>query len=385
MQPGHDLSQLVDRIRESNEPSGAPPFILVVGERCAVAAKVPPLDELRSKYGDAVDDPDLLETVVNGISVPPFYLDLANLARAGMFPTIVTTGYDRLLESALTVAGLRQGDQYSVYDLHEGRGSVMGVRPSPIRIVRTWGIADAERGAKLIGMATGTEAGVPLRLVIVGYGDESDAVDSWIRDAGGGELWWVHDAESPDRLLAAARWTGEVAPISGPDSEPPTFFGQLALVLLRIPTVDALEIGAPTEQRGDDWYETQLNQSRLYTAKAVKRGLDSFSTAAPDSVAQTQLSYQRDEIDRLEQSLAASSVMALRDRYIETASQLDAIRSRDPARVDQDTIDLVTATINSLEREAAKPSPSRAVVAAAGASLEAIQASVGIRPPATAS
>ena len=117
----------------------------------------------------------------------------------------------------------------------------------------------------------------------------------------------------------------------------------------------------------------------------MKRGLESGTAAGPDSVSQKQLTYQRDEIDRLEDSLTASRIEGLRQRYILTANQLEARRARDPAAVDPDTLGLVVSTISSLEREAAKPSPSRAVIAAAEASLDALQASLGLRPPAAAS
>ena len=106
-----------------------PPHILLLGDACARAAGIKSVDELRADHGDEVDNPDALEALASTIVVPPFYYDVANLARSGYLPVLVTTSYDRLVERALSDLGLREASDFEVKDLDPRVAALLLGRP----------------------------------------------------------------------------------------------------------------------------------------------------------------------------------------------------------------------------------------------------------------
>jgi hypothetical protein len=384
VQPGHGLQQLADRIAEVKLQPNAPPYMLVVGAGCAQAASVKPLEELRASYGDDVDDPAALDAILWDLAVPPFYYDIANLARAGYLPRVVSTGYDRLLERALSDLGLRPGDQFDITELGAGEGLSSPIdAAAELRIVRAFGLdpADSTAPARL-DAATGHMPGAPLQVVLVGYQGENTTIERWLGAASGGDLWWANPGDPDASHLGGSGWHGEVAIIEGEEASPEAFFGQLALVLLRIPAIDALKQSGSADERGDDWYNRQYTQNRLHQAKTVKRAIETgVSASSYDPAGQNQLTYQSQEIGRLEGDLVSSeAVDALLKRFLSTRTELSRRAERDPASVDVDTMSFVDGHIEALIREAKKPRPNPTVVAAAEASLQQVVGTLGIAP-----
>ena len=158
-------------------------------------------------------------------------------------------------------------------------------------------------------------------------------------------------------------------------------------MLLRIPAIDTLKQSAPPAERGDDWYNREYAQTRLHGAKTVQRAIESgVSSSAYDPLGQTQITYQREEIGRLEQDLvAADAVQAILERYRRIESLVRSRANAQPEGNDADTLDFLVGQIGILEREGAKPRPNRAVLSAADATLQSLEASLGIAPDTTSS
>jgi hypothetical protein len=385
VQPGRGLQQLADLVVRSTQAKGARPYVLVLGAGCPQAAKVPSLEELRETWGEDVDDPAGLEAILWSVEVPPFYYDIANLARAGYFPVVVTTGYDRLLERALVDLGLRPGDQFETVEPAAWRGRAPVPPPdADVRVVHAHGLDDGDPVGDPVGaldLGTGHEPGEPLETVLVGYQGESPSLDRWLGAAAGGDLWWANADDEHGDHLGPAGWRGEVALITGNEAVPSTFFGQLALMLLRLPAIDTLKQTEPVGQRGDAWYDREYTQSRLNQANTVKRAIESVVPGSSvDPARQSQLSYQQQEIVRLEQDLVSRDVVdRLLKRHYTTAAQLKDRAAQRPDSVDPDTLAFLDGQIVTLEREAAKPQPNGVVISAAEASLGALQDTLGIR------
>jgi hypothetical protein len=301
-----DLRTLAGRVGDA-ERRGEP-YLLVLGAACAEAASVPSLEQLSREVGASVGAGQrrLIEKLLWSVPVPSFYQDLANLARAGMFPLIFTTGYDNLVERALFDLGLRAGHHFEVIDL-AGRpeSPERGDGPIGLRIVH--GTEVGGRGIEPQALDAALEASRPrgrLDVVLVGYRGEAPTLERWLSAQAPGELWRVSDESQP-----TVAWRGEVQELTGEDGAPETFFGKLGLLLLGTdagfdPDVAYESNFEDLTTRGDAQVDYTFAKQRLDRAKAVKGSIERrASSSGADPAAASQLAYQDREIAALEQRL----------------------------------------------------------------------------------
>ena len=381
MQLQDDIRSLAEQIgdRHSSDRS----YTLVLGSEIATAAGLPPLEQLVAEAGlspaDAADR-RIIERLLWDRPVPPFMYDAAGLVRDGFFPRVITTGYDNLLERALVDAGLRNGNHFAVVDL----GADAGRQPSPgsarIRIVRCHGATVIRPGAMDRAMGMRFEAGRTV-LVVVGYQFESPALEGWLASLDGCELWWVSPTGDGG---AASRigWRGEWHTVTGEATTPETFFGQLSLLLVHLPTASAGSLDEAGTSPGDDELDALYLHSRLDQANVVRRSIEQRITSGADPAAVKQLRAQDDEISRLGQSYqtpaagagpsAANAASELLGRFEVLRAQLEPLVADGSAPVDQDTLAFVDGQIDALRREATKTDANATVVTAASAAMDGL-------------
>lgn len=382
MQLEQGLEELASRIANPDIPG----YVLVLGTGCAKAAGVPSITELQAQFGAEADDPEALESLISDVPVPSFYHEIASMARSGHLPIVITTTFDRLLERALLDSGLRPGSHYTVVELaadpaEQRSADGYGVRP-PITLIRCNRSSGDQslNGARIDAAIGRSDPAAPISLVLAGYGFDCPPLEHWGRGNPGGEAWWIAE-DAPDRNeVGRLGWNAEMRVIDGPAAAPEQFFGQLALVLLRLPLLRSLRSQDLPTSSGDDWLDEEFKRSRLQQAKTVKRAIEgSYSSSAADPGTVSQLAYQTQEIGRLEQELATPQAASrLVQRFKIARDHLDRLVDDANSPVDTDTVAFVDAQVDSLEREAAKKHPSRPVMAAAESALDTLETEAGL-------
>jgi hypothetical protein len=207
----------------------------VLGKSCADAAGLPSLEELSKSNGITVGPGDrgLIERMLYSFPVPTFYQDLANLARSGYFPRIISTGYDNLVERALFDLDLRPGHHFESLDVYGRRttpppteSSERPGRLERIRIIHSYPIGDEQLDPTLLSDLVAPVGSGGLDVVLVGYRNEAPPVEAWLTSQSAQDLWWVSDEAS-----MSLPWNGNVQELRDEDGAPETFFGKLGLLL----------------------------------------------------------------------------------------------------------------------------------------------------------
>jgi len=208
------------------------------------------LQEFRDRFRElsGLERYSLLQTIYRRIPVPPFYLDLARLVKAGYVRHVLTTNTDSLFEQALESIGLVRDVGFEVI--------LLGTVTSREALDKLDAPASTPLIFKLHGDITQGEFGVTpdeidyavnaakrfIRnelqgdLTIVGYEGESQPVNDWLARSPG-DVWWVCTQLTDGVTLPTnAKWL-QLSPVD--------FFGALAarLLTLRAP------VAAPSAAR----------------------------------------------------------------------------------------------------------------------------------------
>lgn len=272
-----DLARRIyDRRPEGPERYQRGPYILFLGEGCAVAAGVPTREALADKalrtFGEDPSslNPDgvlkrfyehlarltpqatarMLQRLYASLPVPAFYRDLAVAVRHRLFPLIMTTNIDTLLEQALRESGMGPRDfrvtsigLTQSYDFSEDENVV-----NIIKLHGDLGQGDASVVPQNIDMAVDMskrfiKAELRGDLIMVGHRLGDDPVDRWLGHAPDRQLWWVND-EAPIPLQRGMlnAWSSYLREIHGELARPPIFFSELSDSLLRLVRGEDVEV-----------------------------------------------------------------------------------------------------------------------------------------------
>jgi SIR2-like domain len=397
--------------KEGNGGDG--PFVLGLGSGCARAAGVPSVEEmarelfsnlksatpdLASKYlRGSGRNPERLKKAFYGllrelapaqrralllqflasVPVPLFYQELAGLVQAGYFPLILTTNADTLLERALEAAGLRHERHYRVVVLVGSRAddtAIAGASDERITIVKLHGDVSQDRVAltpeeiaeALDPQRTLLERELHHDLVLVGFDPaESEPFTKQLAQ-GRGDLWWVAPEAPEPAALADIASVRDVMYLHGASGSPEMFFGELSLLLIQMPTVNAMkkpleELETPSAAPGtsvladtsppDDLetFEREYLIGQLRRCEVVLRQLESQAapTDTSDRVAR-QIEYQKREIATLEARLRGLS--RVRKHIMEILKGIE----RDAAKVARSSNDETVVTAKYLHDQIAE-------------------------------
>jgi hypothetical protein len=385
MRPNAGTTELAATIERRSRASGAAPLALFLGAGCARAAGVPSAvemarelfarleghdlakkylpsdtasdDELTSAFGRLLADlPDgqrasLLLGFYGAAPVPLFYQELAMLIGAGFFRRILTTNVDSLLERALQNAGLRDDQEYRIIllDGTTAPPSDQVALDERVAIVKLHGDISSPRFA--IGPDEVANALRPRRrdvkgelghdLLMVGYEFESPLVTEWLAYVPG-KLWWVAEQRPPAREVAAVGRMRDIRYVDGPSATPQAFFGELAMLLLQMPSLNLLRApeatptlasradGRPADTsppEDEAAFEREYLRGQLRRSEELLRRLEQLVGAGPGNERlNRQLEYQKDLVADLEARLRTlggerERVLGLLDEISESATR----------------------------------------------------------------
>jgi hypothetical protein len=397
MIPSPSIDDLAGRIRERAHTG---PYVLFLGEGCAVAAGAPSAADIAraalrtfgfegatktisdeevaerfAKHAERLSRSQLtrmLRSLYASVPVPSFYQDLALMIRERYFPLVVTMNFDSLLEQALAAAGVRNAD-YRVTTFGVGRSPT---EPDPVtsrapltHIVKLRGdlaqgtahVTPDQIETALRGSRQWIKSDLKGDLIMVGHVLNEDPIDRWLAHSPVGELWWV-SKEPPTDPARVAAWSKERHDIIGDLGRPQVFFLLLAVRLLRQPAERPSE-AAPVESPDlSDILQREIvrNQSVLYTLEQDGPPGD----RAPQL--QAQIDYQKRQIVRLEDRMRA--LPDVRPRVLDVVKKIgDAVRRADGFAP---LADYVQGQLATLEAECGKETPNQILVSASlGATL----------------
>ncbi|HEV8545191.1 MAG TPA: hypothetical protein VGQ64_02760 [Candidatus Limnocylindrales bacterium] len=375
-----DLQVLASRIAAAQ--SAERPYLLVLGSSCAEAAGLPSLNDL-SKQNDievGPGDRGLIERMLYAFPVPTFYLDLANLARAGYFPRIISTGYDNLVERALFDLGLRPGHHFESLDLFARRSQQPWDptgRLDRIRIVHAYGQADDAFDPVRLSQMVAPVGRATLDVVVVGYRSETKAIERWLSTQSAGDLWWVSD-----ETTISISWLGRRQEISGEDGAAETFFGKLSLLLSTAISAgsdaDHDESFAQLAASGAEDLDYAFAKKRLDQLYATRGSIEQrASSSGVDPAAASQLEYQNREIATFEQRVAKQQATDLFVKMKDYAEKLEAAAADPASPVQPETFSFFQQQLNLLMAETEKLLPNRTIVIGLQQLLEGIARDVG--------
>jgi hypothetical protein len=324
----------------------------------------------------------------SGLPVPQFLQDMALLVRDGLFARVLTSAFDALAERALTLAGLRSGQNLHVRDVGD-------------ELEETGEAGSGVVLTKIHGMRVPGPIGEPI--VVVGHEpDDAEILDA-LAVRGGESLWWV-GLDAPPPGLDGLR---DVRPVHVITLHPDRFFGELAVLAVQMPAVNALSAAPPRagklpslplsrtgNQRsvsaaltavagtapppGSDEFERQFLEGRLRRSEEIL-GRIQLLAAAPsstvDSTLDRQLAYQRHEIALAEEKLRG--IGAQRDVLLGLLREIEAApeASRDGAAVAY-----LRDTIARIRDEYDGAAPDEDVVSAALATIGVLGTRLGVAP-----
>jgi SIR2-like domain len=347
------------------------PFVLALGAGCARAAGVPSVEEMARELFSNLKNatPDLASEYLRGsgrdpepltkafyglladlapaqrtalllqflesVPVPLFYQELAGLVQAGYFPRILTTNADTLLEQALEAAGLRHERHYRVLVLVGSQADVAPADASDERVIILKLHGDVFQGGDAITPEEIVDALEPQRtlvereldhdLVLLGFDPAESAPLREQLAHGRGNLWWVAPEVPEPAAVADIANVREVMYLHGASGSPEMFFGELSLLLMQMPALNAMEkpleeVEAPSAEPGtelladtsppDDLetFEREYLIGQLRRCEVVLRQLESQAapTDTSDRIAR-QIEYQKRALASLEARLRGLS------------------------------------------------------------------------------
>jgi hypothetical protein len=288
---------------------------------------------------------------------------------------------DSLFERALQNAGLRDDQEYRVI-LLDGTAAPPKDQVSldeRVAIVKLHGDVSSPQFA--IGPEEVAKALEPRRrdvkgelghdLVMVGYEFESPLVTEWLAYVPGA-VWWVAEQRPPTREVAAIERAREIRYIEGPDATPDTFFGELAMLLLQMPSLNLLAEpnsasqpdGLPADTRppeDEGVFEREYLRGQLRRADEVLRRLEQLAAAGPLSERLTrQLDYQKQVVADLEGRLR--TLVGERERVLGLLDRISDSVSRAPTP--GNAVQYLRDQVEAVRGEFGGPVPDEAVVSA---------------------
>ena len=333
-----------------------------------------------------------LQKFYRNIPIPLFYQDLAVLIRAGYFRHVLTTNFDALLEQAMHVAGLTEGSDFEVVNLNthidsQSRTNIPKSSKAPIMVIKLHGdLADseipkdpAETEIILEERSEFLKQELQGDMVMVGYELESEYINNWLTISSEKQLWWVSPNPPQDERFQDIQRARTIKLIDGPNATCEEFFGQLSLMLLRLPilesmtkAIDDLEStnvslsfqGILSEtQLSDEYLEREYLQDKLRHCQEVLHGLGQLTVAGEKNLSlqiENQIEYQKRQIARLEDQLRQLStnkprVVKLMDQVINSASH----------SADAGTISFLKSQVDAVKKEYEHEEPNQHIVSAA--------------------
>jgi hypothetical protein len=322
-----------------------------------------------------------------GLPVPQFMQDMALLVRDGLFCRVYTSAFDALAERALTIVGLRSGQNLHVVDVADEDG--------PPR----------ERSGVVLIKVHGMRVPGPLPDPIVVVGHQPDDAEIFgaltVREAE--SVWWVGLDPPPPELDALAA----VRPVRVITIHPDRFFGELAVLAVQMPAVNALAksskgtLGrlppAPATKRapsisatlavcggtapppGGDEFERQFLEGRLRRSEEILGRLQlqaAAGSSAVDSTLERQLAYQRHEIALAEEKLRG--IGSQRNTLLDVLTE---IADAPEAQHDGGAVAYLHDTIERIRTEYEGDDPDEDVVSAALATIGVLGTRLGVGAP----
>ena len=254
----------------------------------------------------------------NDVPVPQFVQDIALLVRDRLFSTVMTSAFDALLERALNFLSVRPGQSLGIVDVGDDPAS-------PI----------TAPGALVLLKVLGSRVPGTLESPVIVVGHEAD--DPEIFEAlsvRGGPVWWVSESPPPEGLVAVSGGR-EIVLVDGPGGHPDRFFGELAVLAVQMPAVNVLAdpkgayrkatalhvddkvssisaalaaVGGTAPPDDEQEFERQLLEGRHRRCEEVLGRLQQQGAGgALGSSLEQQVTYQRQELTRLEQQLRSLS------------------------------------------------------------------------------
>lgn len=310
-----------------------------------------------------------------GVPVPQFFQDAALLVRDGLFATVLSSGFDALVERALAILGLLPGENLRVVDIGDDTASALP-EPHGVTVV------------KLHGERVPGPIGAPV--VVVGHESDDPAILDALT-AEGEPVWWVAEAgtQAELRQLEAKR---EVIAIDGPGGHPDRFFGELAVLAVQMPTVHLLAdpigahenvgsvsidqamrsssvllstIGGTTPPDDDEEFERLFLGGRMRRCDEILGRLSSQASGGTfGRTMANQLDYQKREFALLEEKLRG-----LDGNRTRLLGVLEEIMSTPQAHADHGASEYLENTIERIRSEYTCEAPNEDVVSAALAAL----------------
>ena len=222
---------------------------------------------------------------------------------------------------------------------------------------------------------------------MVGYEFESQPVEHWLTKSPGGDLWWV-SSEYPDSRIGPIESARNVIHILGPSANPKEFFGQLSLMLLRLPVlesmtnpfkeyaysesynVDNAPISSPSfspestsigSSFNDEELESEYLRGQLRRCQEVLYSLEQAAVAGEKNAQlQAQIEYQKHQIADLEDQFR--SLSSNRPRVVELMEQIT--QSVQQTGSDPDTMFFIQNQVNTVKQEYSKVQPNQHIVSA---------------------
>jgi hypothetical protein len=392
MIPNPSIDNLAERIRQRCGSDGHGPYILFLGEGCAIAAGAPsrvaiarqalrtftpPPGGLKPPPAES-DEPDdsvferfaklteqlspaslarMLRTAYTQVAVPSFYQYLAMLVRERYFPLIMTTNFDTLLEQALANAGARSSE-YWVTTISSQR---LNLKPrgyeqrdsEPLtHIVKLHG--DLAQGIAQITPDQIEEALNASRswiksdlkgdMIMVEHILSDDPIDRWLSYSPQRELWWIAEYPPADPMKLSS-WVADGAEQILEDmGRPQVFFPQLALRLLHTPflceqndsrraispdIVSDITTIQPQAQPSDPLAETLYNEILRNQSALYNLEQEGVSGERSPQV-EVQIAYHKRQSFHLEDKLR--SLPDIRSRVVDCVKRIgDRIRDQGPS------------------------------------------------------
>ena len=402
------------------------PYILFLGEGCATAAGVPNREELArialKSFGETSSGepkeailnrfyahldrltPEqtarMLHRLYANLPVPAFYRDLATAIRQQLFPLIMTTNIDTLLEQALRDAGMRAAD-FQITSLSSTTPmDAFSDAEDVVNIIKLHG--DLGRGdAAIVPGAIDSAIQMSRRfvkaelrgdLIMVGHRLGDDPIDRWLAHSPDRELWWVNEEDPlPLQRVMLESWTTNLQTITGELARPPIFFGELADSLLRLsreghvstppPGLEDLEFSLEAVQApaaavpSEDRRLFDLLSGEIRRSQSMLQSLElEISPGERSPKVQEQIKYEKNHITQLEDKIRSlpevkPRVLTLIDNIYKSLKQA-AADGRIEEVADPDLQSYLDLHINTARSELQKPSPNAFLVSASlGATL----------------
>ena len=322
----------------------------------------------------------------NDVPVPQFVQDIALLVRDRLFSTVMTSAFDALLERALNFLSVRPGQSLGIVDVGDDPASPL-THPGDVVLLKVL-------GSRVPG---------PLETPVIVVGHEAD--DPEIFEAlsvRGGPVWWVSESPPPEGLVAVSG-PREVNLIDGPGGHPDRFFGDMAVLAVQMPAVNVLAdpqgafrkasalhvdekvssisaalavVGGTAPPEDEQEFERQFLEGRRRRCEEVLGRLQQQGAGSSLGTSlEQQVTYQRQELTRLEQQLRSLSAnrsdlldaLALVEESPEAASERAAAR-------------YLLECAARIRAEYERDKPDEDVISAALAALAVLGSRIGVSP-----